>query len=835
MSNKENAAGDKPAAGASTERPHNSTETQLRQIPNLQAALALADNGVSVIPCQNDKLPHWGLLPKRPDGKATWNPYKGPDGAIADEAVIRGWFENGNEPMIATAGGVVSGNLEILDFDDPPLFKPWCDLVESQCPGLIQRLRMQQTPSGGYHVTYRCPGATIGGNAPLARKQVGIDDRGKPIIKTMLETRGEGGYALTAPSDGYLMVQGGIADFPVITPEERDILLDAARSFNEYIKNEVTGGGDKTAVAGDTGLRPGDDYNLRGDWRPLVEADGWHKCHERQGVEYWRRPGKPRGISATFNAPLCPNGFYVFSTNASPFESLTNYSPFAVYTMLEHNGDFSAAARDLRGQGYGSVTDKGGGNGRKPMTTAVIVMPDNAPMPPLPEIARLPEGLGADASPWLDSYIELSRRWSPRAFDDFHEACALWLLSTVAARRVMLHFGGERFTNLYVALAARTSVYAKTTTAKIAHQTLQTAGLDWMLAADDSTPQAFIRGLSSRLPSDFDDLPPYYQEKISKRFALRGARGWAYEEFGEKLTAMSRDGGFMADFKGHLRRFDDCPQRYEYATIGRGHDLVERPYLALLANMTPADMKPLSRRGASMWGDGFWARFAFVAPATHERKRGRFPSGERLILAEITDPLRNWHERLGLPEVSILGDKAAEGEGMPALFVGEHDPAPCTLGAGVVDAFYNYGAGLLDLIQGGGNTDLDGNYSRFAEKALRVAILLASLENDNKIEMRHWARAQEIAERWRGGLHALYNQVTEADSTPSEQMEEKVLEFVTELGSPTANEVRRRIRGLDTQGAARILDVLADSGLLAKTKSKRSFRYSLPTDDNLTG
>jgi hypothetical protein len=35
-------------------------------------------------------------------------------------------------------------------------------------------------------------------------------------------------------------------------------------------------------------------------------------------------------------------------------EADTAYTPFAAYAVLEHGGDFAAAARILRGQGYGS-------------------------------------------------------------------------------------------------------------------------------------------------------------------------------------------------------------------------------------------------------------------------------------------------------------------------------------------------------------------------------------------------------------------------------------------------------------------------------------------------
>ncbi len=98
--------------------------------------------------------------------------------------------------------------------------------------------------------------------------------------------------------------------------------------------------------------------------------------------------------------------------------------------------------------------------------------------------------------------------------------------------------------------------------------------------------------------------------------------------------------------------------------------------------------------------------------------------------------------------------------------VAAQPPQVCTLGAGVRDAFYRYYTALRSLAAASDNTDLDANYTRFAEKALRVAILLASLDDrgagpafSGVIELRHWARGQAIAERWRQSLHNLYMQI----------------------------------------------------------------------------
>ena len=109
---------------------------------------------------------------------------------------------------------------------------------------------------------------------------------------------------------------------------------------------------------------------------------------------------------------------------------------------------------------------------------------------------------------WLARYVAFSRTWSPRACDGFHVACALWLLSTIAARRVVLYMGKPYYTPLYIALVARSSLYSKTTTTAIALDTLAAAGLDWLLAPDNSTPRRFIRDLALRLPDNAAALPP---------------------------------------------------------------------------------------------------------------------------------------------------------------------------------------------------------------------------------------------------------------------------------------------------------------------------------------
>ena len=76
-------------------------------------------------------------------------------------------------------------------------------------------------------------------------------------------------------------------------------------------------------------------------------------------------------------------------------------------------------------------------------------------------------------------------------------------------------------------------------------------------------------------------------------------------------------------------------------------------------------------------------------------------------------------------------------------------------------------------------TDLDGNYARFPEKALRIAALFSSLGGSPEIKINHWAKAQAITERWRSNLHSLYKQVnTEEFATQRWTDNQKVLNAI---------------------------------------------------------
>jgi hypothetical protein len=235
-------------------------------------------------------------------------------------------------------------------------------LVEHRAPGLLARLVIERSPSGGWHVVYRCQTPPCG-NIKLAERAVPVvDDREvefygrkyKPRVVngrhevwlTLIETRAEGGLFLCAPSPNYELAQGRFEEVPLLSDQERESLLEPAWSQNELRRPaEPIPEPPADSAALD---RPGDDYNARGDVRGVLRKHGWTLARSGEN-EYWRRPGKTDGWSATFKEGV----FFVHSSNAAPFEPGRPYAPFAVYTLLEHGGDFAAAASTLRAEGLG--------------------------------------------------------------------------------------------------------------------------------------------------------------------------------------------------------------------------------------------------------------------------------------------------------------------------------------------------------------------------------------------------------------------------------------------------------------------------------------------------
>lgn len=139
----------------------------------------------------------------------------------------------------------------------------------------------------------------------------------------------------------------------------------------------------RPVVAGSTGLSPGDDFNQRATWAQILTPAGWRYFKSWGGRDYWTRPDKDFGVSASTGGDA--DVLFVF-TSSTEFEAQRSYTKFGAATVLHFGGDFTAAARGLRAKGFGddqSFADRDAQLIRE-------IMGDQAPPPPSEgqEVAR---------------------------------------------------------------------------------------------------------------------------------------------------------------------------------------------------------------------------------------------------------------------------------------------------------------------------------------------------------------------------------------------------------------------------------------------------------------
>ncbi len=305
--------------------------------------LVAYENGMSIVPVKEDGT-------KAPD--VNWLPYQNKRPSLK---MLKTWFEDKERHGLYLICGAVSGNLEMLEWETAADYSGFHVACERAGIGeLLNRVLdgyFEKAPGGGNHTLYRCD--EIAGNTKLANS---ADN------KTMIETRGEGGGVVIAPSHGsvhqsgkaYELISGGLEFVLTITPEERTMLHDIARSLDERVLVERTVRHNPKQPEGE---RPGDLDAAAHTWAEVLEPAGWRWVYEHGEEDFWRRPGKNIGVSATTNYQGT-DLLKVFSSSTG-FSTETTYSKFAVYALLMHGGDFAAAARQLGYDGYSASPQPG--------------------------------------------------------------------------------------------------------------------------------------------------------------------------------------------------------------------------------------------------------------------------------------------------------------------------------------------------------------------------------------------------------------------------------------------------------------------------------------------
>lgn len=251
---------------------------------------------------------------------------------------------------IAVICGGVSGGLEVIDFDlkydiSGDLMARYNSLIPEE---LLKKLYIVRTKSNGFHYYYRCE--VVEGNKKLAARPATPEElKDTPHLKqlVLIETRGNNGYVVAPPSDGYHIEQAN--EISVITIEERETLLEAARSFHDVHTEERA---KFTTTGAAFVVSPFDDYNQKADAVSLLCRHGWSVVSEDNKRVYLKRAGNT-SAKTSGNYHKDKNLFYVW-TSSTQFYPEKAYSPAAIYSILKHSGDYSAASKQLIKEGYGT-------------------------------------------------------------------------------------------------------------------------------------------------------------------------------------------------------------------------------------------------------------------------------------------------------------------------------------------------------------------------------------------------------------------------------------------------------------------------------------------------
>jgi len=325
--------------------------------------------------------------------------------------------------------------------------------------------------------------------------------------------------------------------------------------------------------------------------------------------------------------------------------------------------------------------------------------------------------------------------------------------------------------------------------------------------------------------------------------AFSAQKGWLYDEFGDFLQEIINGKSQNNLFYRLLKRFYDNKPNFRYSTVSRGEENLELPSLSLIGTTVPDSLVPISNK-SKFWTDGSAGRIAFIAPPPDYIRLKSAPPGEAVVPESIIEKLKAWHKRLGLPHCEIIDvaereeqltlaygeDKSKQKKEHKEPYVIERGPLPQNDidwdDSGVREAHEVYHAALQNLkVEHHLDKRFSSNYVRFPDMALKIAMLLCSLENNDRMDMRHWHRGLLIVEGWRRDLHCLMAQLDAGNSAPDHRpgydvLDDAVMDVLTreipEGEKRSARWISQKgntlLRKAGSPEVRKILDELVDGG-----------------------
>jgi putative DNA primase/helicase len=347
----------------------------------------LGDNGTTVQPVAAAMLQFqasgFGVLPVKDDKTKApavdWKQYEDTPPSLEQ---VKAWAAAGYRGL-GVICGKSSGNLEMLEFEG----RAWNEGVYTQFTELLANYKMtalwqriaggylEFSPSGGIHVLYRISDQPVGGNEVFARRAETDEEmavrpwtkadtkRGEQtrLAKTLIETRGQGGYTVVAPTEKechelgkpYVLAAGSPETVADITWGEREKLANVAAELSTWVPQASEWGG-STGRVKRSGGPAGMAYAAEHEWADILTDEGWELSGTHNGDDSWLHP-----LATSKRSALTKEHTLTVFSSSTSFGTKTPVSvgKFEAYAVFNHDGDFTAAELALRAAGYGDYTE----------------------------------------------------------------------------------------------------------------------------------------------------------------------------------------------------------------------------------------------------------------------------------------------------------------------------------------------------------------------------------------------------------------------------------------------------------------------------------------------
>jgi len=234
-------------------------------------------------------------------------------------------------------------------------------------------------------------------------------------------------------------------------------------------------------------------------------------------------------------------------------------------------------------------------------------------------------------SGWLHDYVEWAKPCT-EAPVLFHLVCGLSCLSAAVGRRAHVQVGSARlFGNTFIALVGSQGIVRKSTALGLASGLISEAFPE-LVFAGDATPEALQQHVLSKAP---------------ERLLL-------VDELSTVLGA--------PDYARQLRRvlatLHDCPERLEWARMGKGDGSIERPTVSVLGGSTFSWLAETT--GAADVRGGILSRFMWAVASHDGRLLPLPPAPDQGLRERLRDGLRNLREGLDADSRQLGMDDARQ-------------------------------------------------------------------------------------------------------------------------------------------------------------------------------